>query len=229
MCSDCPAGRASGSVEGRTTCDACTAGRYTPLPGYSECFACLEGTFSLENATSCEECPLGKTAVFESDGAGSCVDLPAGGSCGRHVQSERVLSKRERPSARLAMGEKLECGASACIDCEFIFLLSKHCDSPLMGTLIAFVSILLVGTIVVFLRHRFMKKLKFTQIERDKTQTRLLESKREIMMMASAWKLDWSEIELDRRLAAGGYGEVWSGTLNGAVKVAVKKMFNTSK
>ena len=44
--------------------------------------------------------------------------------------------------------------------------------------------------------------------------------------MRSAWRLSWDSIKLKKRLAAGAYGEVWSGILNGRYEVAVKKMLS---
>ena len=35
----------------------------------------------------------------------------------------------------------------------------------------------------------------------------------EIEMMSAAWFVDWSEVELEKRLAFGTYGEVWQGRL----------------
>jgi len=55
QCRDCPVGMASGTVQ-RGFCSRCNNGYYSDVPGLEKCFACPQGSTSVQGATSRDQC-----------------------------------------------------------------------------------------------------------------------------------------------------------------------------
>ena len=98
--------------------------------------------------------------------------------------------------------------ASQCIQCDFMFRLSKHCEVPYTGMLLI-VSIIIVGVVLFLLFHRYRRKQ-----ERIKQKLRLdlyrqkqlVKTKQtDVNLLTRAWKLSPSEIRIDERIASGAY------------------------
>jgi len=79
----------------------------------------------------------------------------------------------------------------------------------------------LIGAFLVWRRRTRLKLLEKEEEARRERQDKL--------MMESAWKIDWNVLDLIRTIAAGSFGEVWQGVMNGTQDVAVKKMLNTER
>ena len=48
---------------------------------------------------------------------------------------------------------------------------------------------------------------------------------RDISQLLMGWKIEWEMVELQTRIAAGAYGEVWVAKMEGIGTVAIKKLF----
>eukprot|EP00940_MAST-03C_sp_MAST-3C-sp2_P001049 g1049.t1 len=124
------------------------------------------------------------------------------------------------PSASTA-----ESGSWECTPCTFFYRGSKRCEVPVLGILIfagVVVSLALFAYVVGwYVRHRMRATAREAQRARSVY-------KKEIEMLSSAWRLEWSAVKLETRLAAGGYGAVYRGWLNGHYEVAVKRMFDSA-
>eukprot|EP00940_MAST-03C_sp_MAST-3C-sp2_P000183 g183.t1 len=237
LCLECDEGSYSGgSVDGFVSeCEVCLPGQYQPMRGQSACISCEEGRYTSDEAsTECKTCDLGFTPETRI-GSTSCVPLSAGYyglgvPCAMNTFSQGgAVSCEDCP-----FGKTSDVGSSQCVECDFVFSLSKHCDVPVMGALIAICILLLVAG-VYKLYSRQKKRAKHlasevqTHVELAQTHKRLLRARaRDIELLASAWRIEERDIQCTKKIASGSYGEVWRGVLKSRYDVAIKIMFDAS-
>eukprot|EP00939_MAST-03C_sp_MAST-3C-sp1_P000673 g673.t1 len=227
-CSECRAGTQSIERVGSSSCVGCPAGRYAAENGSASCAPCSLGTFAPVNASFCVACPPGKEAIFESGGGAVCEDLAAGFfGLGEMCTENQYSTGGATVCDECPRGKTSGAGASTCTDCDLIYMFSDHCELPVAGAAASLLGICLIVGVTYWSRRYFRKRLSKTENERDMSKAMLGKSLKDIQLMESAWRLDPSAIKLVERLAAGGFGEVWRGYLNGSIEVAVKKMFNS--
>ena len=86
-----------------------------------------------------------------------------------------------------------------------------------LGLILIVVSVVtLLSTIVLMwskLRAQF-KRLIAYRVEMLSAKKLLETAHDDINLMCSAWHFDFSEVSLDRKLAAGAAGQVWLGSLH---------------
>ena len=183
----------------------------------------------------CVTCPLGKSSDV---GSWECQNLPSGQYgegliCPFNTYSEGgTVECTDCPS-----GKYSDAGASKCIECDFMYRLSTHCEVPVSGILLT-LSILIVIVVLSLLFRRYRKQQKSILREREtelgRISDRFAVAVEEVDKLAKdnqrleeSWLLQWEDVKLEGRLARGGYGEVWRGRYRGRWDVAVKKMFDT--
>ena len=168
-CFSCPRGRFSTQIAS-TECEICTSGHSTGglEEGSEVCVPCGPGTYSSSNYTvkcemcpmrtytstngskSCETCPAG-TIPHQDVGSSKCDPLPAGQfgtgtSCPINTYSESgAIECKTCPR-----GKYSNIAASQCIECDFMYRLSTHCDVPYTGVLLI-VSALIIVTVASLL------------------------------------------------------------------------------
>ncbi len=159
-CVPCLAGTYSvGSVDGWTgRCLNCSAGTFIATNGSSACIECSLGLFtSVNGSTVCTKCPAGMQP-HQDIGSAKCDPLPAGqfgmgASCSINTYSNAgSVTCTTCPS-----GKYSDMGASQCIECDFMYRLSTHCDVPITGMLLI-VSALIVVVVASLLFRRYKKK-----------------------------------------------------------------------
>ena len=97
-----------------------------------------------------------------------------------------------------------------------------HCETAVFGIIFGLlISILVVG-IACFL---FRKYYFLVEMVESTTATRE-KLRKDVELLQKAWCLEWDQIEIHKKLAEGGQGAVYRGTLQG-IDVAVKTIFNT--
>eukprot|EP00940_MAST-03C_sp_MAST-3C-sp2_P002068 g2068.t1 len=177
---------------------------------------CASGTIGRgstpETARACTSCA-----------AGTFSALSAATEC---VACEPNTFSAEASSACVACGwgkSSSEAQAS-CSACSFAMIGSEHCDVPVLGITVGVLAALVLG-IVYYARRRAMQM----NAERIKARDRVISAYHDdINLMSGAWKIDPSDVHCKKRLAAGGYGEVWSGVLRSRYEVAIKIMFDSA-
>ena len=178
-----------------------------------KCVACVPGRVfddSISWPETCTECPSGKYSAIE--GGKHCND------CLRNTYA----SKGSTQCTTCDFGKTSGSNQQSCVPCNAWTVGSEHCDVPVMGLGIIFLSVFVLGGAVVILRRKYRKKSKEL-----KKQTKLLKATADDMkLLSTAWNLDWSDVVLEQLLASGAAGEVWKGTYCSRWKVAVKKMHN---
>ena len=165
-------------------------------------------------------------------GSSKCDPLPAGqfgmgASCSINTYSKAgSVECTTCPS-----GKYSDMGASQCIECDFMYRLSTHCDVPIAGMLLM-VSILIIVAVASLLFRRYKKKQDRIKqkLRLDlHRQKQLVKTKQtDINLMTGAWKLSANEINTEK-LASGAYGEVWRGALHDRWIVAIKCSFVSRK
>eukprot|EP00940_MAST-03C_sp_MAST-3C-sp2_P003556 g3556.t1 len=168
---------------------------------------------------ACVVCPNGKW----SDGSFNslCEDVPSGTYSSLAIRcAKNTYSHAGATACRdCRFGSYSSEGAETCESCSLTYMLSTHCDFPAGGVLFLTLFVIVVASIIYTLVH-FCRRLKQTKHE-------VAQAIQEIEMLGDAWALKWSEIVLRKKMAAGGYGEVWSATLRDQYEVAVKIMFDS--
>ena len=98
--------------------------------------------------------------------------------------------------------------STTCIPCPFFFILSRHCDVPVIGIITAFVLSLLVGIVVFYLVKKYRKQRDVSrrlakQLRKHKQLIKA--SKDDIALMGAAWRIQEDEVEFIDKLASGAY------------------------
>lgn len=104
-------------------------------------------------------------------------------------------------------------------------------DVPVLAILLIIAAALIVGAIAFFAcrRHRRVNAARrelSSQVEDQRVQIRAKDEDIRAVL-ATAWEVSWEQIDLEVRLAAGGFGEVWRAQMQGTGTVAVKRLFKT--
>jgi hypothetical protein len=164
------------------------------------CVICEGGTFTSKSGST--ECQVCESNTYSDLGSSECISCPSGKMS--NTRSER------------------------CETCSWEYTGSERCETMVLGIILIVVSVLvLLSTIAILwskLRNQF-KRLIAYRAEMNVTKELLETAHDDINLMVSAWHFDFSEITLDRKLAAGGAGQVWLGSLHDKWKVAIKEVF----
>lgn len=156
----------------------------------------------------CPVCPVGKFSAV--GGAKTCND------CTRNTFSEEGATQCKT----CAFGKTSSGTQGSCQACPAWTYGSEHCEVPVLGMFMIFLSVLVASGFIFILRQRMIRKSN-----QLKAQTALLKATADDMkLLSTAWNLSWSDVRCETLLAAGGAGEVWKGTYCGRWEVAVKKM-----
>ena len=198
---------------------------------------------------SCVSCPLGKSSDV---GSWECQNLPPGqfGSgtpCPINSYSEIGAAEcTDCPS-----GKYSDTAASQCIECDFMFRLSTHCDVPVVGMMMSLIILIVVVVASLLFRRyknkqeRIKQKLRL-DLHRQKQLVKTKQTDINLLTgiffvlspcvnvfsyitqqqhTSGAWKLSANEIQAQEKIASGAYGEVWRGALHNRWVVAIKKLF----
>jgi len=229
VCQHCLPGKFSEFSTQSSSCLECPEGRYSSNNYTVECEPCPTGLYTSQNgSTSCETCPAGSIPEQDAESK-KCTLLPAGqfGS-GALCAVNTFSGEGSAYCTKCPSGKYSNTGASHCITCDFMFHLSSHCEFPVAGMLLI-ASVLIVVVVTAFLFDRYRRKQQRIQ-EKLRIdlyrQRQLVKTKQtDINLLTSAKRLSLNEVRLDKRLAAGTYGEVWKGALHLRWVVAIKKLF----
>jgi len=127
--------------------------------------------------------------------------------------------------------------------CDFMFLLSSDCSIPVMGFIVIFLAAVAVATGILvtrkMLKHRFNQEIEETEalhvnqyqlLEQELGEVKE-ESDLRVKQLSEAWLINENDLEWEKRLAAGSFGEVWKGkwALLPNQPVALKKIFVTAQ
>eukprot|EP00939_MAST-03C_sp_MAST-3C-sp1_P004028 g4028.t1 len=193
----------------------------------------LEVLDTLSNLSTAEiQCGCSDQSSYYDYDTTSCTQ-----SCGENLEWNSVTEtlRQTKYSMILAgqlhvgtcvacpLGKSSEEGTLECSDCPILFALSKHCEFPVAG-------ILIFGSTALFvfaLSYWLVWCIRVKHREAEARAKELRATQADKLLIESAWKIDWSSIELVDRLAAGGFGEVWRGIMGDTTDVAIKKMFRT--
>ena len=187
-------------------------------PGYfasnfdNECLPCPLGTYATEAGSHfCTKCVEGlttkQTGTINQERCNVCVPghCKNGGKCD-------VPGKNIAPTCT----------------CNFLLSASDRCGQLSTGAIVLIAAVVggaFVFTIA-FLIRRYIKRIsqQVTDLHLASTtfKDKLTQREKEY---ESAWKIDMAQVKLTRRIAAGGFGEVWRGTWGDRV-VAVKKLLS---
>ena len=112
-----------------------------------KCIACVPGRVFDDSTSwpeSCTECPSGKYSAIE--GGKHCND------CLRNTYA----SKGSTQCTTCDFGKTSGSNQQSCVPCNAWTVGSEHCDVPVMGLFIIFVSIFVLGGAVVILRRKYV-------------------------------------------------------------------------
>jgi len=183
-------------------CETCAAGSFTAITDALTCELCPPGKVFGEQG-SCEICP--EFTYNEKAGASACQKCPGG-----------MTSTPLR---------------EYCDDCSFFYTWdSGHCETPVLGILLLVFGFVIVLLVAIRVRKEFKKaKHKRMMLKKhlEETESKQEEVRKEIELMQKAWQINWDRIKIGRKIAAGGQGVVYRGTMQG-LKVAVKTIFQTN-
>jgi len=180
---------------------------------------------------SCEPCLRGKfsTGLSFDD---RCEDVPAGtygtGSDAPKDCPENTFSSLGAVVCLTCPGGKSsDARSESCKTCDFFFLLSRHCEFPIMGLVVGLaITIVIVILVILFEKYRRRKQRVEERLRFDlHRQRQLVKAKQtDIKLLSNAWKLSSDEVTLETKLAGGAEGDVWKGALRNNYVVAVKIM-----
>eukprot|EP00939_MAST-03C_sp_MAST-3C-sp1_P004750 g4750.t1 len=224
-CEQCPAGSMPlypGVFQKATKCESCVAGQYAAVSGLESCLECDRGRYSLANATECLTCPPGKEV---SGNETSCVDLAPGlYGIGEMCAENTFSTGGALVCSTCSRGKRSDAGASKCQACDAMYYFSDHCEWPIFGIVLGVVIFVAVTSAFCSVHRHFRKQNEKIASRAAGEMARANEDRD---MLESAWRIDWDSVDLVAPLATGSYGEVWSGFLNGSMKVVVKKLFQS--
>lgn len=120
---------------------------------FGVCRECETGRASASGAWAdmCEACGVGQFSA--STGSTKCVPCEENTFADIGGRSECDICP---------FGTKADVGASACVQCDFVYGLSKRCETPVVGFLLS-ASTLLVVMVVIALAYRYRRKQKSNQ------------------------------------------------------------------
>ena len=97
-----------------------------------DCAKCAKGSYSnIKNALHCTSCPDG--TYTSADGETECID------CAANFYQPLIGSTT---CLECPFGKTSAAASGLCTSCEFVFMLSRHCDIPIMGILIGIASVM---------------------------------------------------------------------------------------
>ena len=172
-----------------TQCELGYVGNSSILSWPESCLACEGGTFSADfGSTKCRVC---ESNTYSNSGSSECISCPSG----------KISSVR----------------SNRCQTCSWEYTGSDRCETMVLGIILIVVSVVvLLSTIALMwskLRAQF-KRLIAYRAEMRVAKELLETAHDDINLMCSAWHFDFSEVNLERKLAAGAAGQVWLGSLH---------------
>eukprot|EP00939_MAST-03C_sp_MAST-3C-sp1_P003762 g3762.t1 len=180
-------------------CTKCDVGTYSGSGSWPICLECTSGRYSPEEgATECDDCPSG--LVAEATRTSQCTAC----SWGRSTED-----------------------SVTCNMCTFAYLGSSDCKTPI-GAFGFGVVIAVVFLMIAYCFLRCQKRAKAARKMLQKQSTLIRGKDAEIEKLGQGWIIAAEEITYVKRLAAGGFGEVWKGVLRKKYEVAVKTMYNST-
>ena len=195
---------------------SCTAGTEPEDDSPDNCVPCDIGKFADASMMNCETCIPGKIAT--SPGSSQCQDC----------NSNEIPSSDGASCLICEGGTSSSIGDDVCENCPFMysfpFFPIGHCEQPLMAYVLGFVLVIVALICMYRWRKSQKKKAKEMQSLKDTLKAR----HDDIDLLSGAWLIQWDELNLIDRLAAGGNGEVWRGSLRNRYDVAIKLMFDSS-
>lgn len=84
-----------------------------------------------------------------------------------------------------------------------------------------------VAVIGYYIHIRRQRKEKTLDMLTKKQRELLKVREEDIRNLTGAWKIEWHQLAPNKRIAAGGYGEVWKGSLNNQIAVAIKFIYDS--
>lgn len=170
-------------------CEMGLVGNSSVLDWPESCVSCEGGTFTSDFGST--ECRVCESNTYSDSGASECISCPSG----------KISSVRSH----------------RCETCSWEYTGSRRCETMVLGLILIVVSVVtLLSTIVLMwskLRAQF-KRLIAYRVEMLSAKKLLETAHDDINLMCSAWHFDFSEVSLDRKLAAGAAGQVWLGSLH---------------
>ena len=189
----------------QSTNPGCNPGYVAATPT-DVCSPCPQGTYAAQTgSTTCMACAVGSTTDGTNASSAQQCSLCDDGFC--HSGSCVISAANQSPSCQ----------------CSMIYSSTSQCKA-LSTTGITIIA-LSVG-VVVLAALAFSVKMMLRRF-RNANNSLLGQLADQEKVFESSWKIDASEIKLERMIGRGGYGEVWCGTW-GDRPVAVKKLLRYS-
>eukprot|EP00940_MAST-03C_sp_MAST-3C-sp2_P001875 g1875.t1 len=119
-----------------------------------------------------------------------------------------------------------------CEDCKVGFMLTRHCEFPVLGiililAILALLSICVATIVRMRATNAVTLKTETAREQQNRALQRLLVFKeKRIQRMQrefnEGWKISWSDISMGRKIGSGAEGDVYEATLQESMHVAVK-------
>jgi predicted Holliday junction resolvase-like endonuclease len=92
-----------------------------------------------------------------------------------------------------------------------------HCETPVFGIVMLVILFLILLVVALQVRKKFMNAKQRRSLIRkhlEETEEKQEEVRKEIELMQKAWQINWDRIRIGKKIAAGGQGVVYQGTLS---------------
>ena len=208
QCKECAAGRHQ-SENGRTSCSNCDKGRFQSSKRAENCTACAAGKYSSKVArnTTCDDCDAGKFA--QKKGNTNCTACPDG-----HYSDAQIKGA-------------ISCGSCSAGKFGVDSYGGPTCNIPVGLIVLGFLLGIFFASFLLF--RRCWQKKNLSQQNQSEAERSLLQN--EIAQISEGRQIEFNDLALEKRLAAGAGGEVWQGKwrMMPDQYVAIKRIFLLDK
>ena len=172
------------------------------------------------NATHslCEKCPLNYYSATLNLPCEPCLENAFTNYTGTFNRSDCYIPNPCQPDTCNGHGQCDSPHGQAVCTCDVGYMKETMCYLPIYYMIAGTVFLLAVVIILSICR-----KYRSIRLEAREKHRQLKASKKKITELTDVWEIQWQQLTMRHRIAAGGFGEVWLAELSDML-VAVKKL-----